>query len=175
VINALGAWFVQTQSQPQSELNLDQLAKMPPPPANAGKLVQYEMEVAGSGDAMASPLPDPFDRPLFIRFDVHIHNTGNKAVLVLVGKSAVECAGLFIDAVTTMEDNGESDIGLLRRAYFKRDFELRPLETTDLHFKTGFDRSYIDAGTVRIFIEFSSDSETVILSQSEPHNFIWGL
>jgi hypothetical protein len=116
VINALGAWFVQTQSQPQSELNLDQLAKMPPPPANAGKLVQYEMEVAGSGDAMASPLPAPFDRPLFIRFDVHIHNTGNKAVLVLVGKSAVECAGLFIDAVTTMEDNGESDIGLLRRA-----------------------------------------------------------
>jgi hypothetical protein len=172
---ALGAWFVQTQSQPQSELNLYQLAKMPPPPATAGKLVQYAMDVAGGGDAMPNGLPFPFERPLFMRFDVHIHNKGNKAVLVRLGKSAVECAGHFVPAVTTMEDQDESDIGLLRRGYFKRDFELRPLETRDLHFRTCFDRSNIAAGTIRIFIQFSSDSESVILSQSQPHNFGWGM
>jgi len=172
---ALGVWLVQTQTQPQSELNLGQLAKMPPPPAKAGKLVQYEMEVAGSGDAMPSGLPGPFERPLFMWFNVHIHNTGNKAVLVHVGNSAVECGGHFVDAVTTMPDKDESDNPLWRRCFSKRDFVLRPLETTDLHFKTGFDRSCGDAGRMRIFVEFSSDSETVILSQSQPNGFVWGL
>ena len=127
----------------ETQFNLVEPAKLPPPPGKAGSLVQYELLVAGASvDRMprsksSSAVTDtPVTwGPVTVISKIRIHNMTKHAVLVHVGRSAVESPGHFANAVTGVigekfKYENEQD------RFAKRDIELLRWRTEILPFIT---------------------------------------
>jgi hypothetical protein len=179
----------------ETQFNLVELAKLPPPPAKAGLLVQYELLVAGASvdrmprmtrsESSSAGTDTPVAwGPVTIISKIRIHNMTKHAVLVHVGRSAVESPGHFVNAVTAVRGKN-FDYENEQERFANRDIKLAPLEKRDLDFVTEVNDSDFaasgksrwdskrpkdcdGAGMAGLFIEFESDREKVIISHVAP-------
>jgi hypothetical protein len=88
-----------------------------------------------------------------------------------VGGSAIKIKEHFVNAITTIQGQEKNEVPGSPPS--ERDFKLQPQETANLLLRTAIFIPDYEPRPDSVVIEFSSDGETVMVSQPNNHQFFF--